>query len=107
MAWDDTKVDVTDDLLAADWNAMVTAIKAKLTFNTEKKDGSDCSLTDGVVSRVLTLTNTTLSSDEIVIIGKQVLQEGEYTASHLVASSTITFTNAIYDAQAIIVRYQS
>ncbi|NOR84831.1 hypothetical protein GQ473_01830 [archaeon] len=34
MTWDSTKVDVTDDVLAADWNAMVTDQKTRVIRTT-------------------------------------------------------------------------
>ena len=74
----------------------------------EDKAGSDCSLTDGDVDRVLTLSNTILTSHERVSVDGTMLGPSQYTVSHLAASSTITFDDPvqIWDAQDIIVRYK-
>lgn len=72
----------------------------------EQFDGSDCTLTDGDTSRVLTLSNTTTSANEMVNVdGTILIKDTHYTVSHLGASSTITFTVKIYDTQKIDVRY--
>lgn len=107
MAWDDTKVDVTDDILAADWNAMVTDQKTRGIPGVDDKNGSDCTLTDGVVDRVLTLANTVLTkSVELVVRNGAVLMSGDYTITHLTASSTVKFSINIFDADTIkVIRY--
>jgi len=77
------------------------------TYNRENKVGSDCSLTDGDVDRVLTLANTTLeTSEERVYLDGQFLEPvTDYTANHLEASSTITFLTKVWDDQIINVLY--
>jgi uncharacterized membrane protein len=73
---------------------------------TENKLGSDCTLTDGDVNRVLTLANTSTSANELVVVDGFVLRlTADYTVSHLAASTTITFLGKIWDAQKIDVRY--
>lgn len=89
------------------WN---TKNKEGITIGltTESKRGSDCSLTDGVINRVLTLANTqmTLSGGFTVYVnGLSRVPTTEYTVSHKVAASTITFLNAVWDADYIVVIY--
>lgn len=78
-----------------------------LTATTEEKTGADCSGSDGSTNRVLTLTNTSLSSTELVTINgvTQSARAGDYTASHLSTSSTITFLGEIYNDDELTVRY--
>ena len=109
MAWDTTKVDGTDDVLAADWNAMVTYIKSSLANVTRSdKRGSDCSGADGTVSRILTLSNTAITKSMLsVSVNGTILHSADLTASHLAASSTITFINKIWDTDYISVVYNT
>ncbi len=73
---------------------------------TEQKAGSDCNGSDGAVNRVLTLSNTTTSANELVVVDGQVYRlTDDYTVSHLAASTTITFKGKIWDSQKIDVRY--
>lgn len=78
-----------------------------ININTENKHGSDCSGIDGDAGRVLTLSNTnlTLSAGFIVAVNGLALSSSEYTLSNLASSSTITFTNKLWDAQAVKVVY--
>jgi len=77
-----------------------------VSMATEYKTGADCTGSDGDASRVLTLANTSTSSQEIVTVDGTVLRKDtHYTISHLAASSTVTFTVKIYDTQNIEVRY--
>lgn len=56
------------------------------------KNGSDCSGTEGVQGRVLTLDNTSLTTSCMVFVNGRFLHlTNEYTVSHLAANSTITF----------------
>ncbi|MHA1409341.1 MAG: hypothetical protein ACTSQY_03295 [Candidatus Odinarchaeia archaeon] len=67
---------------------------------TENFRGSDAT------AKVITLTNSSLSSKEIVTLNGQVMTITEdYTVSHLAASSTITFVDALDAADFITVRY--
>lgn len=75
-------------------------------FITETKVGSDCNGSSGDASRVLTLANASISSNEKVYVDRQRLKiTVDYTVSHLAASSTITFVGKIWDTQAIIIDY--
>jgi hypothetical protein len=106
MAWDSTK-STGDTLPASEWNAHVTDQKTRGVPTQENKDGSDCSGSDGDASRVLTLANTVTSDmgAEIVVVNGLVLHSADYTASHLASSSTITFTNKVWDSDKIKVIY--
>jgi len=73
---------------------------------TENKAGSDCTGSSGDPNRVLTLTNTSTSSNELVVVDGTVLRKTtNYTVTHKSASSTITFLGNIFDAMTIDVRY--
>ena len=106
MAWDDTKA-TGGTLAAAEWNAHSTDQKTRGVPKQENKRGSDCSGSDGGTSRVLTLANTASSNmgAELVIVNGVFLHSADYTASHLAASSTITFTNPVWDSDYIKVVY--
>jgi len=76
------------------------------TPNIENKVGSDCNGSSGAINRVLTLTNTSTSTNELVVIDGLVLYLAEgYTVSHLGASSTITFLAEVFDEQKIRISY--
>lgn len=109
MSWDDTK-SAYDDILSADWNAMVTDQKTRRIPQRENKRGSDCSGSSGAGSRTLTLSNTetTISNSELVVKNGTVLHEtADYTISHLSSSSVITFTSTmiVFDSDYIMVMY--
>lgn len=106
MTWTDTKVDSDDDILAADWNAMVTDQKTR-GVTTEDKRGSNCSLNDGDTSRVLTLANTSTTKSDgfLVVVNGTVLHSADYTATHNSSSSTVTFNNPVHDSDYIKVIY--
>ena len=76
----------------------------------ESKRGSNCTLTDGVVNRVLTLANTALTSTstlfQIFRNGAQLVPTADFTPSHLVSSSTVTFLINVWDADYIEVFYE-
>ena len=73
---------------------------------TENKRGSDCSDDNSDIGRVLTLTNTSTSSEEMITLNGTVLViTVDYAISHLSSSSTITFVGQIFDADYIGVRY--
>lgn len=68
--------------------------------------GSDCSGSDGAVNRVLTLSNTSTSANELVTVDGMVYRiTDDYTVSHLAADTTVTFAGKIWDSQKIEVRY--
>lgn len=68
----------------------------------DEKSGSNLTGSSGDTNRILTLTNTNISRNEIVFISGIILYPTiDYTVSHLSASSTITFLNNIYNDQEI------
>ena len=74
----------------------------------ETKLGSDCSGTDGGTSRVLTLSNSRITLDNgfiVVVSGSTLHPTTDFTLDHNDSSSTITFLNALYDDQPILVIY--
>ena len=78
-------------------------------IKTETKLGSNCSGNDGDGNRTLTLSNIALTQDDglLVSAGYSVLAKGvDFTISHLNVSSIITFLNAVYNNQSIVVTYQ-
>jgi len=86
-------------------NGSGTIIKA--TQLEENRLGSECSGSDGSTGRVLTLTNTSETGNPLSIwVEDQLINPADYTASHLSASSTITFDNIeIFDTDTIRVVY--
>jgi len=76
---------------------------------TETLTGANCTLSDGLKNRVLTLSNTGLTENDglIVIVGNSGLANGNaFTINHLSSNSTITFLNEIFDSQDISITYQ-
>jgi hypothetical protein len=70
--------------------------------------GSACSGIDGATNRVLTLANTQLTVSnglEVFVNGVFLTPITNFTASHLIASSTITFVGAINNTDRITVIY--
>jgi hypothetical protein len=68
--------------------------------------GSDCSGVSGAANRVLTLANTVMSHDGLVLLdGVALAETGEFTWNHLAASSTVTFLVPVWNDQKIIVLY--
>jgi len=79
-----------------------------MTLSTETKRGSNCSLTDGVTNRVLTLANTQLTVSGGFLVfnnGLSLTTTTEYTVSHAIANSTITFLNVVWDADYLTIIY--
>ena len=82
-------------------------ISASLFPHTRFYSGSDCSLSDGDASRVLTLNNTKTTNNGalIVSVDTATLDDNRRTIAHKTAGTTVTFTGKIYDAQRIVVIY--
>lgn len=107
MAWDDTKV-ANDDFLSIDWNDMVTDQKNRGYVNAqENKTGADCSGSDGASSRVLTLSNTSLTQDggTFVYVNGLFQHSSDVTLSHAASGTTVTFTERLWDTDKIAVIY--
>ena len=72
----------------------------------ENRVGSDCSGVDGAANRILTLSNTSESGAPVSVwVENTIISQSDLTISHLSASSTITFSINIYDADSIRVLY--
>lgn len=80
---------------------VVTFIKQLVTTTTALSGST------GATGRILTLTNTTTTEGPVsVIMGNTPLIETtDFTVSHLAASSTITFVNAVFNGQTLEVHY--
>jgi len=66
------------------------------------KLGSDCSGSDGATNRVLTLTNTQLTTKIIVFKEGTLLHPNtDYTVSHKDSGTTITFLGKVWNSQKI------
>ena len=75
---------------------------------TQEFTGSDASGVDAATNRVITLSNTTLTSQIgfiVYVSGLSLALTSEYTVNHLAASTTITFLNKLWDDMAILVQY--
>ena len=74
----------------------------------DKKQGSDCTGSDGDQNRILTLTNTKTTQNVIVMVsGTFLVEDQDYTPAHNATSSTITFLNRLADTQYIEVIFFS
>ena len=72
----------------------------------ETKTGVSCSGSDGNANRILTLSNSQLTTKIILGVSGTFLHETiDYTISHLNSSSTITFLNKLWNDQNIDVTY--
>lgn len=70
--------------------------------------GSDCTLTSGVVNRVLTISNTTETNNnnfQVFVNNSFLHLNTGYTVEHKVANTEITFLNYLWDDQNITVIY--
>ena len=100
--------DGTTDVLvdAGTAGLKVYVVNPPMTAVTEEGLGSDCSGSDGATNRVWTLGNSSLSSTELIFLDGVCLDNGtQYTVSHLVASTTITFLIEVWDDQKLKVLY--
>ena len=79
-----------------------------MPVTSENKRGSNCTLTDGMPNRILTLGNTGLTQAAGFLVfnnGLQLTLTTEYTVNHLNSSSTVTFLNPVWDSDYIAVVY--
>ena len=77
-------------------------------WKTENYTGADCTGSNGDANRVLTLSNTSLTIDDGLLVyasGLALAVTSEYTITHSATSSTITFVNRLWDDMTIIVKY--
>lgn len=77
-------------------------------IRTERFNGSDATGSDGATSRVLTLGNLGTTSNDnfnVSVQGLDLALTTDYIVSHLSTSTTITFVNALFDSQFMIVTY--
>jgi len=77
-------------------------------METESYTGSNATGTSGSTNRVLTLSNTRRTIDDgfIVIVDTFSLHPtSDFTVSHQITSSEITFLNPLFDSQRITVHY--
>lgn|SRR3990167_2914987 len=75
---------------------------------TESKRGTDCSGSDGVSSRTLTLANTLETDDDsflVVVNGLVLIPTADFTVDHNTSASVITFVNPLFNDQYILVQY--
>lgn len=64
--------------------------------------GNSLSGADGSINRILTLSNTTLTRNPVIVfVEGQMITPSDLTVSHLITSSTITFSINIYDLDKI------
>ncbi len=76
---------------------------------TENLLGSDASGASGGKNRIITLSNTGLTSNNaflVVVNGLTLTVTSEYTVTHLDSSTTITFLNSLFNSQSVIVQYE-
>lgn len=72
----------------------------------DKKQGSDCDGSDGDQNRVLTLSNSNLTTVvQVVIDGTYLMEDQDYTVNHKSSATELTFSNQVWDDQYIEVIY--
>ncbi len=74
----------------------------------ENFTGSDASGSDGGTSRVITLSNASLTTNNgflVFVSGLSLALTVEYTVTHASTATTVTFLNALFDDQQVIVQY--
>ena len=79
-----------------------------MTIKNENFTGADASGSSGGTSRVITLSNTGLTSGDgflVFVSGLSLALTSEYTVSHGSSATTVTFVNALFDDQLIQVHY--
>lgn len=79
-----------------------------VSINTETKTGADCTGNSGDSNRVLTLSNTGLTSQgglSVYVSGLELALTAEYTVTHNNIGTTIIFLNALFDDMNIIINY--
>lgn len=77
-------------------------------IRTTRHNGSDATGSSGGTSRVLTIANLGLTSDDnfnVSVQGLDIALTTDYTVSHSSTNTTITFVNALFDTQYIIVTF--
>ncbi len=75
---------------------------------TETFTGASASGSSGDLNRIITLSNTILTSSDdfrVFVNGLRQIEDTNYTLNHLNSNTTITFLNALFDAFLIIVDY--
>ena len=75
---------------------------------TERYTGVDATGSDGGSNRVLTIANLGLTSNDnfnVSVQGLDIALTTDYTVSHLSTNTTITFLNALFDSQYLIISY--
>ncbi len=78
------------------------------SIHTSYYQGSNCSGLSGATGRTLTIDNTALTSTAgfLVAVDRSFFAlNTDYTVSHSTTSTIITFVNAVWDEQAIVVNY--
>jgi len=77
-------------------------------WNIEQGTGSDCSGSSGDSDRVYTLSNSYLTSSgglQVMASGLTLKNTNEYSVTHNAESSTVTFTNPLFDDMTISIKY--
>src|SRR3990167_258976 len=66
-------------------------------INIDNVRGSNCSGTDGNTDRILTLSNGTISSKEMIWNNGLMMHSADVTISSASLNSTVTFINPVWD----------
>lgn len=75
--------------------------------STATNTGGDCSGANAEENRVLTLSNTTLTSDELIFIQGSFVHPENYNIVHKTASTEVTFSSVgLYNDDKIVVRFK-
>jgi hypothetical protein len=67
--------------------------------------GANCSGTDGATNRILTLANTSITYNVLAYIDGLALHSSRVTITNNTSSSTIEFSDNVFNDQEIVITY--
>lgn len=79
-----------------------------INWKVDNKTGVDCSGSDGNSNRVLTLSNTSLTTQTffgVYVSGLSLILNTEYTVVHSATATQVTFLNPLWNDMTVIVAY--
>ena len=105
---DVSQIKVTNGTLTDDGSGVITLLNGGGAPTRVITTGASCSGSDGDANRVLTLSNTELTTLILVYVNGTALIEGvgkDYKVNHLASNSTVEFLKNLFDAQDITILY--
>jgi hypothetical protein len=83
----------------------VSAVAVSNNSHIEYYTGTNCSGTDGATNRVLTLANTSITYNVLAYIDGLALHSSRVTITNNTSSSTIEFSDNVFNDQEIVITY--